>query len=108
MSSNDNERIFRRYVEEAVNGGNMDVFEELVAQDFVDHDPNEALFVDEGPEGETLRERSRRHLLELRDAAPDLHYTLDDVRAAGERVSFRWVATGTHRGPYLGFPPTGK
>ena len=44
----------------------------------------------------------------LLQAFPDLHFTMDDQLADGERVAFRWHATGTHTGPLGAAPPTGK
>jgi steroid delta-isomerase-like uncharacterized protein len=44
----------------------------------------------------------------LRDAFPDLTYTLDDVVASGDRVAVRWTWRGTHRGAFRRHPATGK
>ena len=44
----------------------------------------------------------------LRTAFPDIHYTLDDVVAEGDRVAVRWHWTGTHKAPFRAFPATGK
>jgi steroid delta-isomerase-like uncharacterized protein len=41
-------------------------------------------------------------------AYPDLHVTVEDVIAEGDRVVCRNVVTGTHQGDYMGLPPTGK
>jgi steroid delta-isomerase-like uncharacterized protein len=41
-------------------------------------------------------------------AFPDLHFTIEDQVAQGDRVVFRWRATGTHTGPLGAAPPTGK
>ena len=41
-------------------------------------------------------------------AFPDLHFTIEDQLVQGERVAFRWHATGTHSGPLGAAPPTGK
>lgn len=39
---------------------------------------------------------------------PDLHVTVEDVIAEGDKVVARNTVTGTHQGQYLGLPPTGK
>lgn len=41
-------------------------------------------------------------------AFPDLHLTIEDQLVEGNRVAFRWHATGTHTGPLGEAPPTGK
>lgn len=41
-------------------------------------------------------------------AFPDLHFTMEDQVVQGDRVAFRWRATGTHTGPLGAAPPTGK
>src|SRR5919109_1449901 len=41
-------------------------------------------------------------------AFPDLHVTIQDMVAEGDRVAVRWTWTGTHQGPFMGVPATGK
>lgn len=41
-------------------------------------------------------------------AFPDIHITVDDEIVDGDRVAFRWHASGTHTGPLGAAPPTGK
>src|SRR5687767_2351695 len=41
-------------------------------------------------------------------AFPDLHVTAEDVIAEGDKVVARNTVTGTHRGEYMGRPPTGN
>jgi steroid delta-isomerase-like uncharacterized protein len=41
-------------------------------------------------------------------AYPDLHVTIEDLIAEGDKVVVRNTVTGTHRGEYMGIPPTGK
>jgi steroid delta-isomerase-like uncharacterized protein len=41
-------------------------------------------------------------------AFPDLHLDIDEMLASGDVVVTRWTATGTHRGPLMGVPPTGR
>ena len=42
------------------------------------------------------------------NAFPDLHFTMEDQIIDGDRVAFRWHATGTHSGPLGAAPATGK
>jgi steroid delta-isomerase-like uncharacterized protein len=44
----------------------------------------------------------------LHRAFPDLRVTIEDLIAEGDRVVARNTVTGTHRGEYMGLPPTGK
>jgi predicted ester cyclase len=44
----------------------------------------------------------------LHRAFPDLHVTVEDLIAEGDKVVARDSVTGTHRGEYMGLPPTGK
>ena len=44
----------------------------------------------------------------LHQAFPDLHITVEDLIAEGNKVVARDTVTGTHRGDYMGIPPTGK
>ena len=41
-------------------------------------------------------------------AFPDLHVTVEDQIASGNKVAFRWVAKGTHNGPLGETQPTAK
>lgn len=45
------------------------------------------------------------HLLR---AFPDLHISVEDQIAEGDKVVSRNTVTGTHQGDYMGLPPTGK
>jgi predicted ester cyclase len=42
------------------------------------------------------------------DAFPDLHVTIDDMVAEGDKVAIRITWTGTHKGEIMGIPPTNK
>ena len=44
----------------------------------------------------------------LHRAYPDLHVAIQDLIAEGDKVVSRNVVTGTHKGEYMGIPPTGK
>ena len=42
------------------------------------------------------------------DAFPDLHWTLEDIIVEGDKVAVRYTITGTHKGKFMGIPPTNK
>jgi steroid delta-isomerase-like uncharacterized protein len=93
--------LVSRAVEEVWNGGKFSRLGEFVADDVVVHgaSPADDLY---GPEGIT------RFYSGLREAFPDIHFTIEDQIAEGDRVVTRWTASATHRGAFQGIPPTGK
>lgn len=100
MSADANTAIVRRLVKEAQEGGNLDVVDELLADDFVDHSPLPGL--------PPTRDGVRILFAGLRSAFPDLSVTIDEQIADEERVATRKTFRGTHQGPFLGIPPTGR
>jgi steroid delta-isomerase-like uncharacterized protein len=44
----------------------------------------------------------------FRAAFPDLHYTIDDMLAEGDKVVVHATVSGTHQGAFMGMPATGK
>ncbi len=87
MSTEDNKAINRRYIEEVLNRGNMHVIDELKADDV---------------------EGTHQRIRVLRTAFPDLHVTIETQVAEGDWVASRLTYRGTHLGPFMGVPPTGK
>ncbi|MEW2352386.1 ester cyclase [Spirillospora sp. NPDC029432] len=60
------------------------------------------------PLAATGAEAMKEVLAVLLRAFPDLRVTVEDVIAEGDRVASRNTVTGTHRGEYMGLPPTGR
>ena len=50
----------------------------------------------------------KRRVGELRAAFPDLHFTVEDEIAEGDKVCVRYRFEGTHAGAFRGVPPTRK
>jgi predicted ester cyclase len=50
----------------------------------------------------------RDHYSGLLKGFPDMRIDVDDIIAEGEKVAHRFRFSGTHRGEFLGFAPTGK
>jgi len=96
-----NKTLVRRAIEEIWNQGNYDKVEEFVAPDFVIHSstPDKEIH---GPEG------TAQFFIQLREAFPDIHFTIEDQIAEEDRVVTHWTAQGTHKGEFNGIPPTGK
>jgi steroid delta-isomerase-like uncharacterized protein len=103
MSTEENKAIVRRAIEEGWNHGNVAVFDELCAPNFIYHDPGI-------PDVRTL-EGYKRFAAEIRTAFPDLHFTIEDLVAEGDQVVMRWTFRGTNTGDLvtpMPLPATGK
>jgi steroid delta-isomerase-like uncharacterized protein len=98
--SESNEEINRGQIEEIWNQGNLDAIPKFYAADVVIHGaPSE---LPPGTEG------VRVSIGGFRAAFPDLHLTIEDTIVQGDKLVFRWSWTGTHKGEFLGIPPSGK
>jgi steroid delta-isomerase-like uncharacterized protein len=100
MTPAENKAIVRRYFDEIMNDANERSIEELISPNFLFTIPTHGPAL--GPAGEKA-EVEMHHT-----AFPDVHFTIEDEFADAERVAIRWVARGTHLGPFLGIPATGK
>ncbi|MER5516355.1 ester cyclase [Streptomyces sp. NPDC002763] len=85
---------------EAVVSGNLDALDAIVAPNSVDHDP--APGQGPGPEG------YKGMFGELREAFPDLNVQVEHLLATDDELAFAYVISGTHRGPLMGHPATGR
>ncbi|TMC54836.1 MAG: ester cyclase [Chloroflexi bacterium] len=100
--SEQNKALARRSVEEVWNQGKLEVIDELVAEGANFHDPNV-------PGGKFTGPQGYRQFVEIyRGAFPDVHLTVNDQIAEGDKVVTRWTATGTHKGSLMGIPATNK
>jgi steroid delta-isomerase-like uncharacterized protein len=88
-------------IEEVFNEGRLELVDEIVAADAIDHDP--AL-----PEPVVGPEGSKQLVAGYRAAFPDVHLTIEDQIAEDDRVVTRWTARGTHTGDLWGISGTGK
>jgi steroid delta-isomerase-like uncharacterized protein len=100
MSTEENKALTLRFIEEVINQGKMSTIDELISADAVDHSLPPGM-----PPG---REGVKLFLGMVRAAFPDIHETVEDTVAEGDRVVTRTTWRGTHRGAFLGIPPTGK
>lgn len=98
--SEESKAVVQRLGEEAFNGGNLEVADELVASDVVDHDP--------APGQAPGREGIKQFVATLRAAFPDLRMAVENVVAEGDMVAFSYTISGTHQGEWMGVPPTGR
>ena len=101
MSPEENAATIRQGIEEMFNRGDLAIADVRFAEDIILHSPAQ----DTPMRGrETLKGFIRR----LRTAFPDMHVTIEDTIAVGERVVTRCTTRGTHRGDYFGTPPTNR
>ncbi|HEY0123750.1 MAG TPA: ester cyclase [Rhizobium sp.] len=80
--------------------GEVQAIPALFAPDYVNHAGARGML--KGPDGILSNYRS------LKDAFPDVAFTLDLVLSEGSRVCAYYTMTGTHKGPFMGIAPTGS
>ena len=95
-----NKALVRRFNEEIYNRGNMDVADELLAPNFVARD---ALTGEEAS-----RDELKREIAEQAATSSDLHFSIEEQIAEGDKVVIRTIGSGTHDlAEYEGLAPTG-
>jgi steroid delta-isomerase-like uncharacterized protein len=95
-----NKEVVRLYIEGLWNDLRYELIEQILAPDVVAH-------AADGTQ-ELGRERFRQVIPYLRTVFPDLHLTIEEMVAEGDRVAFRLRAKGTHKGEGFGVAPSGK
>jgi len=99
MSEQD-KAVSRRVIEEGFNKGNLQIVDEVIAVNYVNHSAPPGLPPD--------REGIKAFIGMYRAAFPDLHTIINDQIAEGDQVVTRWTAEGTNMGNLFGMPSTGK
>lgn len=99
MSTETNKTLVRRLYDEVLNSRRPEVIDDLALADYTEHDPLP------GQRDGLVGLKDRTAML-IEGLAPT--FTVDDVIAEGDRVVVRWTNVGTHSGPFLGIPPTGR
>jgi steroid delta-isomerase-like uncharacterized protein len=94
-----NKALVRRLFEEVWAKGNVAAVDDFMAADYVEHTAPPG----SRPGRDTLKQR----IAIYHNAFPDIRVTLHDIFGQGDRVAYRWSATGTHLGEWAGIPPTG-
>jgi predicted ester cyclase len=100
MPSDENKLLVRRFYEEVVNTGKVDLIERFIAQEYVE--------VSDGKRHVIGVEGAKAHILGVRQTYPDLHIEIERQISEGEWVVTCITARGTHQGQWLGIKPTGK
>ena len=95
-----NKALVRRFVEEVLNGGNLDAIDELMAPDYLDHGT---------PTGKYAgREGHKRSIAKQLAASSDLRFHIEEQIAEGDKVVSWVIGSGTHdRERFMGLAPTG-
>jgi steroid delta-isomerase-like uncharacterized protein len=101
MSAEENKAIVRRYIDEAVNKGNLGVIDEVMDPNYV----NPTTAIGRTPGG---AERYKGGVSGTRAAFPDVQVRIESMIAEGDLVAYHSVWSGTHLGEWRGIPPTGK
>jgi steroid delta-isomerase-like uncharacterized protein len=83
-----------------INAGNIDGFGDLVADGFVEHEELPGL----EPSKDGVLDLFRGYLA----AFPDLHMSVQEIIANGDRAVARVTTTGTQTGDWMGLPASGK
>src|SRR5215471_14346823 len=89
-----------RRVYDLINAHDIDGFGDVLADDFVEHEETPGL----APDKDGVKQFFSLYVA----AFPDLRFNAEDVFASGDRAVGRVRVTGTHRGDFMGIPPSGK
>lgn len=90
---------FRRLIEVGFSQGDVSMVDEIFAPDFVEHQAGVVPPNREGVKGLVAY---------LHQAMPDLSIVVADIAAYQDKVWARLIGRGTHNGPFMGVPPTGR
>ncbi len=100
MSEQTNTQKLQMMGERCIENNDLTVFDEIWAEDCVDHDPAPG----QGTGGQGLKEFWSDFLA----AFPDLSIEVDQMLATDELLSMAYRVSGTHDGDFMGIEPTGK
>ena len=95
-----NNEVARRYFDEVMNQGKLEVIKEIMTDDFEFIIPTQPVH--------SGYDEMAGFVTYLRTAFPDLKFGVDREVAADDKVAIRWTITGTHRGEFLGMAATGN
>lgn len=92
--------VYQAFVEDVLNGGKFELAEKYLDPVVVSHNP----FPGQTPGIEGFVTALR----DFRVAFPDVNVRATHYVAEGDKVVGRFEVTGTHRGYFMGLPPTGR
>ena len=94
-------QIVKRFLNDLWSKGNLAVADEIIAANYVQHDPATPNF-GKGPEA------AKQIVTLYRSAFPDLHFTIDQIVDGDDFVTTRYTASGTHKAELRGIAATNK
>ena len=94
--------LLTRLVKEGFEAGGTDVCDEVLADDFVEHQ-----FGAEA-QGEQAKEHVKAMIRDLQSMAPDVSFTIEDAVEDGDVAWARMTVQGTNTGPLFGRPSSGR
>ncbi len=100
MSTEENKATIRRFIEQVWGKGDYALEQQLLAPDFVDHNPIPGMAPDRAGHHQAVEM--------FQKSVPDLDIKVDLLIAEGDMVVDHWVCTGTQTGEMMGIPPTNK
>jgi predicted ester cyclase len=100
MRAEENRSLVRRYVEEVLNDGKLELLDDLVLPKYKRY-----LLPTASP---LTAAAQKQRLAGFHAAFPDLHLTIEDLIADGDLVAVRMTLHGTHQGNFQGLAPTNK
>ena len=102
QSTEENKRIIRHYLQEIINDRKLDLLGDVFPEKFVRHDMN-----DSTDHWMTIADQKNR-LSVLFDAFPDVHFTIVEIIAEGDKVVVHSVLQGTQKNTYRGIESSGN
>ena len=96
MTVDDNKTLAKRFYEEILNGRNMDVADEILAPQYIDHSASAPGL-----------ENFKRYLTMITSVFPNINVAIEDMLADDDKVAARLTVRGTQSGSFRGFPAKG-
>lgn len=95
-----NKPTAQRFYDEVINGGNVNLVDEILSPDFVEHDEFPGVGQD--------RDGVKQFFTMIRSAFPDVQFSLQHMIEEGDKIVAHAIMTGTHKGTFMEIPATGK
>lgn len=99
----ENEELIHRWFEDLYNEGNLEVADEILADELEYHGPRSF-----SPGSLRKPEHVKAFVKRYHAAFPDINYHVDHVFGTGDEFAVRWKAEGTHTEELFGLEGTGK